>query len=103
MSRPSAREAWRQARAQGIGVQQAECLRTGGHIEILWTPPIRIGDGPLAMIEPGHRFSFRLHPTRDGWYVEGTDGGPWEECEGPIVDSGRAPWLARPKDLGESE
>lgn len=62
---------------------------------------MRIGDGPLAIIEPGHRYTFRIHRQSDGWIVEGNDGGPWEPCEGPIIDSGRAPWLARPKDIGE--
>lgn len=100
MTRPSAREAWRQVRASGIGVDGAERLRSGAPLEVLWTPPIRLADGPLAQDIAGHRFTFRLHQQADGWIVEGTDGGPWEVCEGPIMDAGRPPWLARPKDIG---
>lgn len=99
MTRPSVIEAWRQARAQGIGVEAAERLRRGEPVEIDWFPPVRWADGPQEV--KGHRYGFRLHRGPEGWIVEGTDGrGPWEQCEGPIMDSGRAPWLARPKEIG---
>lgn len=100
----SAGEAWRWARARGIGVHAAETLRILATVEIIWTPPLKISDGPLALDNPGHRYSFRLHQSPDGWWVEGTDGfGPWVPCEGPIVDSGRPPWLARPKEIGDQK
>lgn len=86
MSRPTAAEAWREARAEGIGPGAADRLRDGSSVEVI---------GP-----DGQRYTYRLQRLSDGWVVEGTDGvGPWEVCEGPIVDSGRPPWLARPKQI----
>lgn len=93
-------EVWARARGAGIGVPAAERLRAGQAINIeprhhapIWGTPET--DAPLPT-----SYCFRLHHARDGWYVEGTDGGPWVNCEGPLPDSGRPPWLARPKDLG---
>ncbi len=104
MSAPTPREAWRDIRAKGIGVEAAERLRSGDPVEIAWWPPVKISDGPIPCDVQGYRFAFRLHRSSDGWWVEGTDTvSPWEPCEGPIVDSGRAPWLARPKDLGDQQ
>lgn len=100
MRPPTPREAWRDARAKGIGVDGAERLRSGSPLEMAWFPPTRVGDGPGPMEVQGFRFAFRLQRSSDGWWVEGTNGsGPWEPCEGPIIDSGRAPWLARPKEV----
>lgn len=101
MTVPTPAEAWRQFRAQGIGVDAAERLRLPDPLRMDWFPQTRWDDQQRDV--KGHRFAFRLHLGPDGWLVEGTDGvGPWEVCEGPIVDSGRPPWLARPKDIAPS-
>jgi hypothetical protein len=99
---PTPQAAWAAARADGIGVDAAERLRDGQAVQIMWTPPVPILHRASAMpanLTECRTFVFRLHCEPDGWWVEGNDGGPWVQCEGPIVDCGRPPYLARPKVL----
>ncbi len=99
---PTPQAAWAAARADGIGVDAAERLRDGQAVQLVWTPPTPILHRAAAMpnLTECRTFVYRLAREPDGWWVEGSDGfGSWVQCEGPIVDSGRPPYLARPKVL----
>lgn len=100
---PTPQAAWAAARADGIGVEAADRLYALESVQIMWVPPVpilhRASAGVAACEAEGRTFTYRLAREPDGWWVEGNDGGPWVQCEGPIVDSGRPPYLARPKVL----
>lgn len=98
---PTPQAAWAAARADGIGVEAADRLRDGQAVQLVWSPPTPILHRAAAMpnLTECRTFVYRLAREPDGWWVEGNDGGPWVPCEGPIVDSGRPPYLARPKVL----
>ena len=93
---PTVQSAWATARAEGIGVDAAERLRDGQAVQIGWQPPItilhRASAGIAACEAEGRTFTYRLAREPDGWWVEGHDGGPWVQCEGPIVDSPGKSW-----------